>query len=66
EFSLTSLLQGKIDQTVKLVVKRGAEEKTLEAKVGSRELADCKLVEVAQPTPEQLKIREGWLKQTVR
>ncbi|MFN2480637.1 MAG: M61 family metallopeptidase, partial [Pyrinomonadaceae bacterium] len=40
EFSLTSLLQGKIDQTVKLVVKRGAEEKTLEAKVGSRELAD--------------------------
>ena len=61
-FSLAGLLQGKIDQTVRLGVKRGAEEKTLEAKVGSRELADYKLVEVAQPTPEQLKVREGWLK----
>jgi predicted metalloprotease with PDZ domain len=61
-FSLAGLLQGKIDQTVKLGVRRGAEEKTLEAKVGSRELADYKLVEVTNPTPEQLKVREGWLK----
>lgn len=61
-FSLAGLLQGKIDQIVKLGVKRGSEEKTLEARVGSRELADYKLVEVSNPTPEQLKVREGWLK----
>jgi predicted metalloprotease with PDZ domain len=61
-FSLANLLQGKIDQTIRLGVKRGTDEKTLEAKVGSRELADYKLVEVANPTPEQLKVREGWLK----
>lgn len=61
-FSLANLLQGKIDQTIRLSVKRGTEEKTLEAKVGSRELADYKLVEIAQPTPEQLKVRDSWLK----
>jgi predicted metalloprotease with PDZ domain len=60
--SLANLLQGKIDQTVKLTVKRGNDEKTLEAKVGSRETSDYKLTEVANATPEQLKVREGWLK----
>ncbi|MCA1815274.1 MAG: PDZ domain-containing protein [Acidobacteria bacterium] len=61
-FSLTNALEGKIDQNVKLTVRRGADEKVLEAKIGSRELTDYKLVEVASPTPEQLKVREGWLK----
>jgi predicted metalloprotease with PDZ domain len=60
--SLANILQGKIDQTVKLTVKRGNDEKTLEAKVGSRETSDYKLTEVEKPTPEQLKVREGWLK----
>jgi predicted metalloprotease with PDZ domain len=64
--SLAAILQGKIDQTVKLTVKRGSDEKTLEAKVGSRETSDYKLTEVANPTPEQLKVREGWLKTTPR
>jgi C-terminal processing protease CtpA/Prc len=61
-FSLTNALEGKIDQTVKLTVRRGGEEKVLEAKVGAREQTDYKLVEVQNATPEQLKVREGWLK----
>jgi predicted metalloprotease with PDZ domain len=64
--SIANALQGKIDQTVKLSVRRGNEEKTLEARVGSREMSDYKLVEVANPTPEQLKLREGWLKTMAR
>jgi predicted metalloprotease with PDZ domain len=60
--SIASILQGKIDQTVKLNIKRGGDEKTLEARVGSRETNDYRLVEVANPTPDQLKVREGWLK----
>ncbi|MFL6229798.1 MAG: M61 family metallopeptidase [Pyrinomonadaceae bacterium] len=60
--SLAGVLQGKIDQTVKLAVKRAGADKTLEARVGAREASDYKLVEVEKPTPEQLKIREGWLK----
>jgi predicted metalloprotease with PDZ domain len=64
--SLTSVLAGKIDQTVKLSIKRGADEKTLEAKVGSREMSSYRLVEVANPTPEQLKVRKGWLKIAAR
>lgn len=64
--SIANALAGKIDQNVKLSVRRGNEEKTLEARVGSREMSDYKLVEVANPTPEQLKLREGWLKTMAR
>jgi predicted metalloprotease with PDZ domain len=64
--SIANILQGKIDQTVKLTVRRGNDEKTLEAKVGSRETSDDKLTEVASPTPDQLKVREGWLKTMAR
>lgn len=60
--SLAGVLADKLDQTVKLGIRRGGEEKTLEARVGSRETSDYKLVEVERPTPEQLKVREGWLK----
>jgi predicted metalloprotease with PDZ domain len=64
--SIANSLAGKIDQTVKLAIKRGNEEKTLEARVGSRETSDYQLVEVVNPTPEQLKLREGWLKTMAR
>jgi predicted metalloprotease with PDZ domain len=60
--SLATALAGKIDQTVKATVRRGGEEKTFEIKVGARETGSYKLVEVQNPTPEQLKLREGWLK----
>lgn len=65
-FSIAGALQGKIDQIVKLSIKRGADEKTLEIKVGARETSEYKLVEVQSATPEQLKVREGWLKQSAR
>jgi C-terminal processing protease CtpA/Prc len=64
--SLQRLLDGRIDQTIKITVRRGGEEKTLDVRVGSRpgppESVDYKLAEVSNPTPEQLKVREAWLK----
>lgn len=51
-----------IGKTVKLSIKREGQDKELEMKVGSREEPSYTLVEIQTPTPEQLKIREGWLK----
>lgn len=52
---------GKAGQTVKLTIKRAGEEKELTMTIGSRDEVAYDLVEMAQPTPDQLKIREGWL-----
>jgi predicted metalloprotease with PDZ domain len=60
--SLAGALANRIDQTVRITVRRGGGEKTLDVKVGSRETGGYKLVEVSNPTPEQSKVREGWLK----
>jgi hypothetical protein len=52
----------KPDQELKLTVKRQAEEKIINVKVGSRGVASYKIVEVASPTSEQTRVRERWLR----
>lgn len=51
-----------IGETVKVNIKRGGADKTLDMHVKSRSFRNYKIVEVAQPTPKQLKVREAWLK----
>jgi len=60
--ALNQLLRDRIGQTVKLAIRRGNEEKTIDSKVGVVELSNYRLVEVPNPTPDQLRLREGWLK----
>ncbi len=56
------LLNEKAGQTVRLRIRRGDEERDLNIAVGSVELLNYRIVESPSPTPEQLKVREGWLK----
>jgi predicted metalloprotease with PDZ domain len=49
-------------KTIKLKIKRGEEEKDLILKVGSRDVVIYELSETPQATPDQLKVRAGWLK----
>ena len=56
------LLNEKLGQNVRLRIRRGGEERELEIAVGFVELANYRMVESQSPTPEQLKIRESWLK----
>ena len=52
----------KPDQDIKLTVKRQAEEKVINMKVGTRGVSSYSIVEVANPTPEQMRVRERWLR----
>jgi predicted metalloprotease with PDZ domain len=52
----------KMGQSVKIVVNRGGENKSLEMEVMGREQPDYKITEMPQPTPDQLKVRESWLR----
>jgi S1-C subfamily serine protease len=52
----------KVGQPVKLSVKRGGKDQALTMTVASREEQRYKIVELPQPTAEQLKVREAWLK----
>jgi predicted metalloprotease with PDZ domain len=52
----------KMGQSVKIVVTRGGENKTLEMQVTGREQPGYKITEMPQPTPDQLRVRESWLK----
>jgi predicted metalloprotease with PDZ domain len=56
------LLNEKSGQNVRLRIQRGGEERELEIAVGSIELVNYRIVDSTSPTPEQLKIRESWLK----
>lgn len=47
---------------IKLTIVRGSEELEIPMKVGSREFTSYSLAEVAAPTPQQIMIRDGWLK----
>ncbi|NOT47971.1 MAG: PDZ domain-containing protein [Acidobacteria bacterium] len=47
---------------IKLTVNRGGEEIELPMKVGSRAFTAYSLVEIPGASPQQTKIREGWLK----
>jgi predicted metalloprotease with PDZ domain len=61
-FQLQQHLAQKIGQSVSLVVKRNGQQKTLQIKVEGQEEADYKVVELPNPTPDQLRLRTGWLK----
>ena len=52
----------KIGQTAKLSLKRGAQEITSDVEVGSRSDSIYKIVELPNPSPDQIKIREAWLR----
>src|SRR5258708_2798126 len=56
------LLNEKIGKTVKVSLKRGEEEKTLDMSVASRDDVSYQMIEIPNPTAEQLKVREAWLK----
>jgi predicted metalloprotease with PDZ domain len=56
------LLNEKSGQNVRLRIRRGGDERELEIPVGSVELVNYRIVDSKSPTPEQLKIRESWLK----
>jgi len=60
--ALNQLLRDKIGQTVKLTIRRGNEEKMIDSKVDVVESSNYRLVEIPNPTADQLRIREGWLK----
>lgn len=60
--SLRESLAKKTGGTAKLEIRRGTEERTLEAKVVAREETNYRLVELPRPSAAQLKIREGWLR----
>ena len=47
---------------VKFTVTRGGEQLELTMKVGTREFTAFNLSETPNPTPQQLRVREGWLK----
>lgn len=55
-------LSEKIGQTVKMLIKRDGEERHLDLKVAAREETSYRLVELPHPTPEQVKVREAWLR----
>jgi predicted metalloprotease with PDZ domain len=55
-------LEQRIDGSVKLQIKRSGLVQTLDMQVGSRSNPDYKIVELPNPTANQLKIREAWLK----
>lgn len=52
----------KMGQRVKIVVSRVGENKILEAQVTGREQPEYTITEMTQPTPDQLKVRESWLR----
>jgi len=60
--ALNQLLHDKIGQTVKLTIRRGNEEKEIHSKVIAVELSNYRLVEIPNPTADQLRLRERWLK----
>ena len=53
---------GLAGKDIKLTVTRGGEELEIPMKVGSREFVAFSLVEMPNATPQQMKVREGWLK----
>jgi predicted metalloprotease with PDZ domain len=56
------LLSEKLGRNVRLRIRRGGAEREMDIDVGFVELVNYRIVESQSPTPEQLKIRESWLK----
>ncbi len=55
-------LEQRVGQGVKLAIKRAGKDQVVDLKVGPRSEASYKILELPNPTPDQLKIREAWLK----
>jgi predicted metalloprotease with PDZ domain len=60
--ALIAEISEKIGQTAKLSMKRGAQEITSDVEVGSRSDSIYRIVELPNPSPDQVRIREVWLK----
>ena len=56
------LFAQKAGQNVRLRIQRGGGERELEIPVASLEIVTYRIVDGPSPTPDQLKIRESWLK----
>ena len=59
---LSANLSDTAGKDVKLTVTRGGEQLELTMKVGTREFTAFSLAETSNATPQQLRVREGWLK----
>jgi predicted metalloprotease with PDZ domain len=55
-------LADRVGKRVKLAIKRGGKDQLIDLQVGTRTEASYKIAALANPTPDQLKIREAWLK----
>lgn len=55
-------LAQKIGQTVKVQIKRGDQEETTEMRVQTNDELRFEISEIPQATPEQLKVRQSWLR----
>ena len=55
------LLNERVGRNVTLRIRRCGEERELDMEVGAVEVVTYRLVNSGSPTPDQLKIREGWL-----
>jgi predicted metalloprotease with PDZ domain len=49
-------------QTATFTISRGGNETDIPVKIGSRNVLNYKLTEVANPTDQQKRVRDGWLK----
>jgi predicted metalloprotease with PDZ domain len=55
-------LDQRVGQGVKLAIKRDGKDQVVDMQAGSHSEASYKIVELANPTADQIKIREAWLK----
>jgi predicted metalloprotease with PDZ domain len=56
------LLTERLGQNIRLRIRRGGEDRDLDMPVKFVEFANYRIVESQSPTPEQLRVRESWLK----
>jgi predicted metalloprotease with PDZ domain len=54
-------LEQRIGNGVKVAIKRNGKDQSIDMNVGARSEASYKIVELPNPTPDQLKVREAWL-----
>jgi predicted metalloprotease with PDZ domain len=60
--ALIAKLGERVGKPVKLAINRAGKDQSVELQVGTRSEANYKIAELPNPTPDQLKIREAWLK----
>jgi len=60
--ALVAALGGRVGKPVKLAIKRGGKDQTVDLQVGTRSDSSYKVSELPNPTPDQVKIRKVWLR----